>query len=199
MLEVITGGMYSGKSEELIRRLRRCRIAGQKVYAFKPSIDDRYSVTSIATHPVEGLGDFFEATPVSSVGDLALKLESLPDWGVLGFDEVQFMPESIIPLLEGLANSGKRVIVAGLDQDSEGKSFGPIGELLSRADAVTKLTAVCTATTPQGLCGKPATKSYRIPEESNGNLIQVGSGRIYEARCRSCWVAGREKDAPQKT
>lgn len=197
MLEVIAGCMYSGKSEELIRRLRRCKIAGQKVWAFKPAIDNRYSVTSIATHPVEGLGDFFEAIPVRDVEDLRSRLSSLPLHVdvVIGFDEVQFMPEEVVELLEEQANLGKRVIVAGLDLDSDGKPFGPIGALLARADTITKLTAVCTAPRvnedPPGLCGKPATKSYRIPEASNGSTVQVGSTGVYEARCRCCWVAGR--------
>ncbi len=192
MLEVITGCMYSGKSEELIRRLRRCKIAGQKVKAFKPALDNRYSVTSIATHPVEGLGDFFEALPVRDIEDLRLRLQGLAseDSEVIGFDEVQFMGEEIIEILVSQANSGRRVIIAGLDLDSEGNPFGPIGGLLARADTITKLTAVCTAPLDAGLCGKPATKSYRIPEASNGSTVQVGSTGVYEARCRSCWVAG---------
>lgn len=199
MLEVISGGMYSGKSEELIRRLRRCKIAKQKVIAFKPSIDVRYSATSIATHPVEGLGDFFEALPVTGVDDFRSKLEALKDWDVIGFDEIQFMSEEIVPLLEDLANSGKRVIVAGLDLDSDGNPFGPIGDLLARADIASKMTAVCTAPSfSGGLCGKPATKSYRIPEASNGSTVQVGSSGIYEARCRSCWVSGRSELCLQK-
>lgn len=193
MLEVIAGCMYSGKSEELIRRLRRCKIAGQRVWAFKPSLDNRYSATSIATHPVEGLGDFFEAVPVRGVGDLQEHLRQVQVGEVVGFDEVQFMSPDIVGVLEGLANSGVRVVVAGLDLDSEGIPFGPIGSLLARADTVTKLTAVCTAPLPEGvLCGKPATKSFRLPESSNGNQVQVGSLGVYEARCRRCWAKPEE-------
>ncbi len=192
MLEVIAGCMYSGKSEELIRRLRRCKIAGQKVWAFKPSRDDRYSATSIATHPVEGLGDFFEAVPVRDRDDFALKILEVLPGEVVGFDEVQFMGENITHMLEDLVNRGVRVIVAGLDLDSQGNPFGPMGELLARADLVTKLTAVCTAPlSGGGLCGKPATKSFRVPEQSNGDQIQVGSFGVYEARCRTCWADSR--------
>lgn len=193
MLEVISGCMYSGKSEELIRRLRRCRIAGQKVWAFKPSVDVRYSATSISTHPVEGLGDFFEALPVTGLKDFLEHLREVSPEDVVGFDEVQFMSEEIIGVLEKLANLGVRVIVSGLDLDSEGAPFGPMGDLLARADSVTKLAAVCTAPIQgAGVCGKPATKSFRAPESSNGIQVQVGSLGIYEARCRSCWASGRD-------
>jgi thymidine kinase len=192
MLEVIAGCMYSGKSEELIRRLRRCKIAGQKVWAFKPAIDARYSATSISTHPVEGLGDFFEAVPVTGLADFIEHLQEVSLGDVVGFDEVQFMDKEVVGVFEKIANLGIRVIVAGLDLDSEGVPFGPIGDLLARADSVTKLTAVCTAPTPGGsLCGKPATKSFRAPEFSNGNQVQVGSLGVYEARCRSCWGPSR--------
>lgn len=192
MLEVIAGCMYSGKSEELIRRLRRCKIAGQKVWAFKPALDARYSATSISTHPVEGLGDFFEALPVTGMQDFVGLLQEVSFGDVVGFDEVQFMDKEVVEVLEKLANLGVRVIVSGLDLDSEGVPFGPIGDLLARADSVTKLTAVCTAPTSEGrLCGKPATKSFRAPELSNGNQVQVGSLGVYEARCRSCWGSNR--------
>lgn len=189
MLEVITGCMYSGKSEELIRRLRRCKIAGQKVWAFKPALDSRYSATSIATHPVEGLGDFFEAVPVSGTEDFRERLMGVLPGEVVGFDEVQFMGRDVVEIFERLANSGVRVIVAGLDLDSEGVPFGPIGDLLARADSATKLAAVCTApTSGNSLCGKPASRSYRAPGLSNGNQVQVGSLGVYEARCRQCWA-----------
>lgn len=192
MLEVIAGCMYSGKSEELIRRLRRCKIAGQKVQAFKPAVDSRYSATSISTHPVEGLGDFFEAVPIISVEDFKERLQGISSKDVVGFDEIQFMPKDIVGVLEDLANRGVRVIVAGLDLDSEGIPFGPIGDLLARADSATKLTAVCTAPVASGkVCGNPATKSFRTPESSNGNQVQVGSFGVYEARCRSCWGDSR--------
>jgi len=226
MLEVITGCMYSGKSEELIRRLRRCQIAGQEVIAFKSALDDRYS-SDIATHPTEGVPSTLKAQTVYCEREFMKRLGvetdpsdygkyirhedrtvwahekdgslrpfgfdqrqiSLPD--VVGFDEVQFMHWQIVPVFEALANQGVRVIVAGLDLDAEGKNFGPIGSLLARADKVTKLTAVCVAQYEAHPCGKPATRSYRLPEASTGEQVQVGAEGVYEARCRACWVRGR--------
>jgi thymidine kinase len=199
MLEVITGCMYSGKSEELIRRLKRCVIAGQRVLAFKPALDDRYATDGIATHPVvmEGVetpSESFRAVPVSDVRDLREHLSypfSLSHQPVVGVDEVQFMDPEIIAVLEEQANEGRRVIVAGLDLDSNGEPFGPMAELLARADKVTKLTAVCVAQYEAHPCGKPATRSYRLPEASTGEQVQVGAEGVYEARCRACWVQGR--------
>jgi thymidine kinase len=235
MLEVITGCMYSGKSSELIRRLRRHQIAGQDVIAFKSALDDRYS-SDIATHPTGGVPDTLKAQtvrcerefmvrlgletdPASLDGGLPygkyLRYESIPvsirendgslrPFGsnqrqiplpdVVGFDEVQFMDWQIVPVLETLANQGVRVIVAGLDLDADGKNFGPIGSLLARADKVTKLTAVCVAHDPETdrPCGKPATRSYRLPSQDSGERVQVGSAGVYEARCRVCWARGRQ-------
>lgn len=237
MLEVITGCMYSGKSSELIRRLRRHQIAGQDVLAFKSALDDRYS-DDIATHPTEGEGGGdtlkaqtvscervfmarlgLETDPASLEGGLPygkyLRYEAIPAYirekdgslrpfgstqrriplpDVVGFDEVQFMDWRIVPVLETLANQGVRVIVAGLDLDADGKNFGPIGSLLARADKVTKLTAVCVAHDPETdrPCGKPATRSYRLPDQDSGERVQVGSAGMYEARCRACWVKGRQ-------
>lgn len=200
MLEVITGCMYSGKSEELIRRLRRCQIAGQGVIAFKSALDDRYSADSVATH----VGGTLEAVAVKDVEDIknVLKAGGFSYTGeVIGFDEVQFMDHTIIAVLEAEANRGVRVIVAGLDLDSDGDPFGPMAELLARADKVTKLTAVCVAKVdpPRSndrdalpyTCGKPATRSYRLPGAAVASQVQVGSAGVYEARCRACWVRGR--------
>ena len=208
MLEVITGCMYSGKSEELIRRMRRCVIAGQSVVAFKPALDDRYATDGIATHPLvvsgaEAPSEAFRAVPISTVADLKAALAIHPfslTGEVVGVDEVQFMDPEVVEVLEDQANRGRRVIVAGLDLDSNGEPFGPMAELLARADKVTKLTAVCVATTdpPMGghealpyTCGNPATRSYRLPEHSTGELVQVGAEGVYEARCRLCWARGR--------
>jgi thymidine kinase len=198
MLEVITGCMYSGKSEELIRRLRRCVIAGQHVLAFKPALDDRYTTEGIATHPVvvsgvETPSESFRAVPVVDVRDLRehLSYPLFMPCPVVGVDEVQFMDPEIIAVLEEQANEGRRVIVAGLDLDSNGEPFGPMAELLARADKVTKLTAVCVAQYEAHPCGKPATRSYRLPEASTGEQVQVGAEGVYEARCRACWVQGR--------
>ena len=134
MLEVITGCMYSGKSEELIRRLRRCQIAGQNLIAFKSGLDDRYS-KDLATHPVEGVPSTLPAINVQSLAELREHMgNNLGSPLVVGFDEVQFMEPAIIDFLEDEANKGHRVIVAGLDLDSDGKPFGPMAELLARAD-----------------------------------------------------------------
>ena len=202
MLEVIAGCMYSGKSSELIRRLRRHQIAGQDVIAFKSALDDRYS-DDIATHPTEGVSDTLKAQTVYCVREFMKRLGLETDPGleknriplpdVVGFDEVQFMDWQIVPVLETLANQGVRVIVAGLDLDADGNDFGPIGSLLARADKVTKLTAVCVAHDPETdrPCGKAATRSYRLPSQDSGEQVQVGSAGIYEARCRVCWARGR--------
>jgi thymidine kinase len=198
MIEVIAGCMYSGKSEELIRRLRRCEIAQQYVKAFKPAIDNRYTEGDISTHSFlnteQRAASSFHAIPIRDVAHLKEHLFSRPfsfTGKVIGVDEIQFMDFEIIEVLEKQANQGRRVIVAGLDLDSDGKPFGPMAELLARADKVTKLTAVCVAPTDKydpHPCGKPATRTYRIPEKSTGELIQVGSSGIYEARCRRCWA-----------
>lgn len=198
MLEVITGCMYSGKSEELIRRLRRCQIADLHTLVMKPTIDDRYSADSVATH----IGETLEAHPVHDVDHVRRFLYKHPfqmTGQVIGLDEVQFMDHTIVGVLEEQANMGRRVIVAGLDLDSDGHPFGPMAELLAVADKVTKLTAVCVArhydrgaipsARGQGdVCGKPATRSYRLPDQDTGKQVQVGSTGVYEARCRVCWA-----------
>jgi len=201
MLEVITGCMYSGKSEELIRRLRRCQIAGLQTLVMKPAIDDRYLADSVATH----VGGSLKAHPVHDVDHVQRFLHKNPfkvTGQVIGLDEVQFMDHTIVGVLEEQANMGRRVIVAGLDLDSDGHPFGPMAELLAVADKVTKLSAVCVCGTTKvrsiggkwkydGLCGKPATRSFRLPEKDTGERVQVGSEGMYEARCRACWVKGR--------
>lgn len=188
-LEVVVGCMYSGKTEELVRRLRRASIAGQRVAAFKPALDDRYHATDLASH----MGETFKAVPVSTVEALreeVMKGDETPH--VIGFDEAQFMEPDLIPLLDYLASLGIQVIVAGLDMDYLGKPFGPIPRLLALADEVTKLHAVCTAKSPEGAtCGQPATRSFRAPEADSGSQVQVGSTGVYEARCRMCWHRGQ--------
>ena len=191
MLEVITGCMYSGKSEELIRRLRRCQIADLHTLVMKPAIDNRYSVDSVATH----IGETLEAHPVRDVDhvrDLLCKHPFHMTGQVIGLDEVQFMDHQIVGILEEQANMGRRVVVAGLDLDSDGRPFGPMAELLAVADKVTKLTAVCVAHDHKtdSPCGKPATRSFRLPDFDSGQQIQVGSSGLYEARCRACWARG---------
>jgi len=181
-LEVVTGCMFSGKTEELVRRLRRSKIAGQSVRAFKPAIDTRYHETHISTH----LGGTFEAMPIETIAQMRGLMPEFPD--VIGFDEAQFMRPGIVGFLEEAANAGVQVIVAGLDMDYMGKPFGPMPELLALADRVTKLHAVCVAPRPDGKpCGSPASRSYRVPKADLGERVQVGSSDVYEARCRACW------------
>jgi thymidine kinase len=190
MLEVVVGCMFSGKSEELTRRLRRAKIAGLKVVAFKPSIDDRYESEKIASHS----SVTFEAKTFKSFEDLSNKLfkikskneDRFPD--VIGIDEIQFLSKEIIPLIESIVNSGTKVIVAGLDMDYLGKPFGPIPELMAISDKVIKLSAICVAENEDGkICGEPATRSYRLSTKDTGSLIQVGASDSYQARCRKCW------------
>jgi len=190
MLEVVVGCMFSGKSEELTRRLRRAKIAGQNVVAFKPSIDNRYDSEKIASHS----SVTFEAKTFRNFDDLITKVmeirskneDRFPD--VIGIDEVQFLPKDFIPFVEMIVNSGSKVIVAGLDMDYLGKPFGPIPELMAIGDKVIKLSAICVAEDESGkICGEPATRSYRLAAKDTGSLVQVGAVDSYQARCRKCW------------
>lgn len=173
-VEVICGCMFSGKSEELIRRLRRAEIARMRVRVFKPAIDNRYAAKAVVSH----LKDEFPCIPVeraSQIRDLCGGCD------VVGIDEVQFMNGDVIKVVEDLAKHGKRVIVAGLDLDAFEKPFGPMPELLVRADYITKLHAVCV------VCGEDATRSYR--KSGTTGQVEVGSAQ-YEARCRGCYHHG---------
>ena len=171
-LEVICGPMFSGKSEELIRRIRRAIIAKQKVQVFKPALDDRYDASAIASHSQRK----HEAIPVKDSVELARYLDPTAD--VVALDEVQFMDEGIIPLIEDLANHGVRVIAGGLDQDSNGEPFGIIPILLAKAEYVTKLQAICM------VCGALAGRTQRLVH--TGGQVLVGAAEAYEARCRHC-------------
>lgn len=172
-IEVICGCMFSGKSEELLRRLRRAAIARQKVQAFKPAVDTRHALDSIVSHDARSI-------PSTAVGDPREILERLdPDTRVVGIDEAQFLNGSLPEVCEALAGRGLRVVVAGLDQDYLGQPFEPIPHLLAIADSITKVFAVCV------VCGRPATKSQRlIPSDER---VVVGGGAIYEPRCRACF------------
>ena len=190
MLEVVVGCMFSGKSEELTRRLRRAKIAGQNVVAFKPSIDNRYDSEKIASHS----SVTFDAKTFRSFDDLITKIMELrakngdrfPD--VIGIDEVQFLPKDVVPFIEMIVNSGSKVIVAGLDMDYLGKPFGSIPELMAIGDKVIKLSAICVAEDESGkICGEPATRSYRLATKDTGSIVQVGAADSYQARCRKCW------------
>lgn len=177
-IEVICGCMFSGKSEELIRRMKRSRLAGQKVQAFKPVIDDRYHKTAVASH--SGLTE--EAQTVTCAFEVLDLVEAETD--VVAIDEVQFLDENILLICQQLADRGKRVIVAGLDQDFRGESFGPTPELLAVSEYITKLHAICMK------CGDPATRTQRLingkPAKYDDPIILVGTLEQYEARCRHC-------------
>ncbi|MGB9772736.1 MAG: thymidine kinase [Bacteroidota bacterium] len=176
-IEVIAGCMFSGKTEELIRRLRRAQIAKQTVAIFKPRIDTRYSADQIVSHNEQTLN----ATVVSSAREI---LEKSKDVQVVGIDEGQFFEMDLVDVCEALANAGKRVIVAGLDQDYRGKPFEPIPQLMAVAEYVTKTLAICM------VCGNPADRTQRITESSD--RVLVGGTDMYEARCRRCWNAPSE-------
>jgi thymidine kinase len=165
--------MFSGKTEELIRRLRRAEIARQNVAIFKPEIENRYSDDHIVSHSDDRLK--------SIVVDSALEIPALAkDAQVVGIDEGQFFKMDLVEVCESLASAGKRVIVAGLDQDYRGKPFEPIPQLLAVAEYITKTLAICV------VCGNPADRTQR--KTQSGELFLVGAKDIYEARCRRCFV-----------
>lgn len=171
-IEVVCGPMFSGKSEELIRRLKRASIARQPLQVFKPKIDDRYHATHIVSHSEQS----FEAIAVSSSDELARAV--LPESKVVGIDEVQFFDAGIVAVAERLAASGVRVIVAGLDQDYVGRPFEPVPALLCVAEYVTKTLAICAQ------CGQPAGRSQRLV--ATADRVVVGATDAYEPRCRRC-------------
>jgi thymidine kinase len=179
-IEVIVGSMFSGKSEELIRRLNRARIARQKVQVFKPLIDARYSVEEIASH--SGLKHL--SLPVGSTAEMMNKIET--DTQVIGIDEGQFFDMALVAAVNELAGQGKRVIIAGLDQDYTGRPFEPMPQLLSVAEFITKTHAICVK------CGATANYSQRTVESEA--RVEVGAADKYEARCRKCFVP--HSDAP---
>jgi thymidine kinase len=171
-IEVIAGCMFSGKTEELIRRLRRAQIARQQVAIFKPEIDTRYSNDHIVSH-----SDLkFPSTMVAHPAEI---LPLAANAHVVGIDEAQFFDMSILDVVDQLANDGKRVIIAGLDQDYRGKPFEPIPQLLAIAEYITKTLAICV------VCGNPADRTQRITLASE--RVLVGAKDAYEARCRRCF------------
>lgn len=177
-IEVICGSMFSGKSEELIRRLRRAEIAKQKIQVFKPKIDNRYDVNAIVSHSTMRI----EGTPVSSAQDILLMVDA--DTKVVGIDEIQFFDQHITAVCNQLADRGHRVICAGLDKDYRGKPFGPMPDLMAVAEYVTKTMAVCMQ------CGDPANRTQRLT--ANSDLVAIGATDQYEARCRKCHVVQLE-------
>lgn len=176
-IEVVCGSMFSGKTEELIRRVKRARLARQRVLLFKPRIDNRYDDVKVVSH--EGLKA--EATAVSSSSEL-FSFVDVATTHVVGIDEAQFFDDGIVDVAEKLANAGVRVICAGLDQDYRGRPFGPMAALLSVAEYVQKLHAVCNR------CGAAACRSQRLVG-TEGQLF-VGGAADYEPRCRRCFVPG---------
>jgi len=172
-IEVICGSMFSGKTEELIRRLRRARIARQRVQVFKPRVDDRYDAADVVTHAQ----DRVEAEVVASSAELLRRVDDRTE--VVGIDEVQFFDADIVEVVDKLANRGARVIVAGLDQDYLGRPFEPMPQLMAIAELVTKTLAVCVR------CGAPANRSQRLV--SGDGRVLVGANEKYEPRCRRCF------------
>lgn len=177
-IELICGSMFSGKTEELIRRLRRARIARQSVQVFKPAIDNRYDSEKVTSH--NGLN--FEAVPVATAAQIRDVLQD--DTTVVAIDEVQFFETDVIELCETLADEGRRVICAGLDTDFRGVPFGPIPALMARAEQVDKLHAICV------VCGEEASRTQRLidgePAAYDDPVVLVGAAEVYEARCRKC-------------
>jgi thymidine kinase len=179
-IEVICGSMFSGKTEELIRRVRRAQIARQKVQVFKPAMDTRYARRKVASHN----GMQVEAVPVESTVQLQALID--PDTTVVALDEAQFFDDDVVALCGELANQGRRVIVAGLDMDFRGEPFGPMPQLMAQAERVDKLQAICV------VCGGPASRTQRLingqPAAYGDPVILVGASEVYEARCRGCHV-----------
>jgi thymidine kinase len=183
-IEVVCGSMFSGKTEELIRRVRRARIAKQNVQVFKPAIDTRYTVEAVTSH--NGLG--VEAVPVQSAAEIDRLIQS--DTNVVAIDEVQFFGGEVTELCHRLAEGGVRVIVAGLDMDFRGEPFGPMPALMAQAESVEKLQAICV------VCGQPASRTQRLingkPAAYDDPVILVGGSESYEARCRKCHQVPRK-------
>ena len=183
-VEAICGGMYAGKTEELIRRLKRLDFARRPYCLFKPKIDNRYSENEVISHSGLKMPSIAIEDPIEILNYIE------PDTYAVGIDEVQFFEESIVEVAEYLADKGIRVIVAGLDKDFRGEPFGPMPTLLTKAEEVTKLMSICN------VCGAPATRSQRLingkPASYSDPIIQVGAKEAYEPRCRHCHeVIGR--------
>ncbi len=183
-IEVICGPMFSGKSEELIRRLRRAEIARQRVQIFKPAIDQRYSEDHIVSHSDLKI----RSEPVKDAVEFESKLDRRVE--VIGIDEAQFLGEGIVDVVIRLADVGKRIVIAGLDTDYLGRPFHPMPELLAIADEITKTLAICMQ------CGNPAKHTQRLV--ASEDLIVVGAAGLYEARCRRCFEPNLAKLEAQR-
>ena len=177
-IEVITGSMFSGKTEELIRRLRRAQFAGLKVGIFKPSLDKRYSETRVVSHDDKSI----ISTPVDNASAILLLAD---DVNVIGIDEAQFFDNSIVEVCNTIADKGIRIVIAGLDMDFMGKPFGPMPALLAIAEYVTKVHAICMR------CGNLAQFSFRKSEDEQ--VVLLGEKNLYEPLCRNCYNAALKK------
>lgn len=184
-IEVICGGMFAGKTEELIRRVTRIKYAKREVIVFKPTIDNRYDVKMVVSHDNTKL----DSIPISDSSEILKNLNSLPY--AVAIDEAQFFDQGLIDVIERLANSGVRVIVAGLDLDFRGEPFGIMPQIIARAEYITKLQAICN------VCGDPATRTQRIidgePADYDDDIILVSASEKYEARCRHCHQVPRTR------
>ncbi len=183
-VEVITGSMFCGKTDEIIRRLRRATIAKQKVQVFKPSIDNRYANAKVVSHA----GTEYEATNIEKAAEIMKHLK--PDTTVVAIDEAQFLDDEIVSLVNQLAAKRLRVIVGGLDTDFRGEPFGCIPTLMAQAERVDKLEAICM------VCGEPATRTQRLvngkPAHYHDPIVIVGAAELYEARCREHHVVPKD-------
>jgi len=183
-IEVITGSMFCGKTDELIRRLRRATIAKQKVQVFKPIIDVRYSAEKVTSHA----GSEFSALPIQDASNILEKLD--PETTVVAIDEAQFFDDELVSISQQLADRNLRVIIAGLDTDFRGEPFGPMPVLMAKAEVVDKLHAICME------CGEPATRTQRLingkPAHYDDPIVIVGASELYEARCRKHHIVPRE-------
>lgn len=177
-IEVICGSMFSGKTEELIRRLRRAEIAKMKTMIFKPLIDDRFSAEHIVSHNQSKL----KSIAIKNVNDIPSLAQEAE---VVGIDEAQFFGPELVEVCKMLAASGKRVVVAGLDTDYRGLPFGPMPEIMCEADYLDKVRAICVK------CGNPATYTQRLTKDTA--RVVIGEGKVYEARCRNCYEPPEEE------
>jgi thymidine kinase len=189
-MEVIAGSMFSGKTEELLRRVRRATIARKRVQVFKSHLDDRYAgLWAVSSHDRRT----FDATPVDSSSQILLRLDPMAQ--VIAIDEVQFLDAGIVRVVSGLADRGRRVIMAGIDTDFRGEPFGPMPHLMAMAEVVDKLHAICV------LCGSPASRTQRLlegkPAPYDSPTIMVGAADSYEARCRACHQVPRRDELQQ--
>lgn len=190
-MEVIAGSMFSGKTEELLRRIRRATIARKRVQVFKSHLDDRYAgAWAVSSHDRR----VFDAVPVDSAAQIRLRLDPMAQ--VIAIDEAQFLDSGIIEIATSLADRGRRVIMAGIDTDFRGEPFGAMPHLMAIAEVVDKLHAICV------MCGSPASRNQRLiggkPAPYESPTIMVGAADSYEARCRACHVVPRRDEAQQQ-